>query len=66
MILPQYYLKIDSMEEMGVRDDIEPEVAGQRMEENLLDANDEVYDTILMGGAIEATRGRLKTLRTGV
>ena len=48
------------MEVVGVRDDIEPKVSGLRMEEHLLDANSEVYDTILMGETIENTRGKLE------
>ena len=48
------------MEIVGVRYDIEPEVSGLRMEEHLLDANSEVYDTILMGETIETTRGKLE------
>ena len=48
------------MEVVGVRDDIKPEVSGQNTEEHLLDANSEVYDTILMGEAIETTRGKLE------
>ena len=48
------------MEVVGVRDDIEPEVLGWRMEEHLLDTNSEVFDTILMGEAIETARGKLE------
>ena len=48
------------MEVVGVRDDIEPEVLGQRMEEHLLDINSEVFDTILMGEAIETARRKLE------
>ena len=48
------------MEVVGVRDDIEPEVSSQRMEEHLLDAKYEVFDTILMGEAIETSRGNLE------
>ena len=43
-----------------MRDDIEPEVSGRRMEEHLLDTNSEVFDTILMGEAIETARGKLE------
>ena len=43
-----------------MRDDIEPEGSGQNTEEHLLDANYEVYDTILMGEAIETARGKLE------
>ena len=63
MILPQYYLKIDSMEVVGVRDDIELEAAGRRTEENLLDTNAEVFDTILIGETIKTTRGKLEDLK---
>ena len=45
---------------VGVRDDIEPEVSGLRTKEHLLDANSEVYDTILMGETIETTKGKLE------
>ena len=48
------------MEVVGVRDDIEPEVSGRRMEEHLLHANSEVFDTILMGEAIETARSKLE------
>ena len=43
-----------------MRDDIEPEVPGQRMKEHLLDANSEVFDTILMGEAIETAKDKLE------
>ena len=48
------------MEIVGVRNDIELEVSGLRMEEHLLDENSEVYDTILMGETIETSRGKLE------
>ena len=48
------------MEIVGVRDDIEPKVSGRRMEEHLLDANSEVFDTILMGETIKTYRGKLE------
>ena len=47
------------MEVMGVRDDIEPKVSGQNMEEHLFDAKSEVYDTFLVGETIKAARGKL-------
>ena len=51
------------MEVVRVRDDIEPEAAGQRMEENLLDTNAEVFDTIMIGETIETARGKLEDLK---
>ena len=48
------------MEVARVRDDIEPEVSGENTEEHLLDANSDVFDTILMGETIETTRGKLE------
>ena len=48
------------MEVVGVRDDIELEATGHRTEENLLDTNIEVFDTILMGETIETSRGKLE------
>ena len=66
MILPQYYLKIESMEVVGVRDVIEPEATGRRMEENLLDRNVEVFDTILMGKTTEPPGANWNIVRTKV
>ena len=43
-----------------MRDEIEPEVSGRNMEEQLLDAKSDVCDTILMGETIETTRGKLE------
>ena len=40
---------MDVIEVVGVRDDVDPEAAGQRIEENLLDENVEIFDTILVG-----------------
>ena len=48
------------MEVIRVRDDIEPEISGQNTEEHMFDANSEVYDTFLVGGTIETTRGKLE------
>ena len=48
------------MEIVGVRNDIEPQVSGRRTEEHPLDANSEVFDTILMGEAIETARSKLE------
>ena len=51
------------MEVVGMRDDIEPEATGQRTEENLLDTNAEVFDTILIGETIEIAKGKLEDLK---
>ena len=51
------------MEVVRVRDDIEPEAAGQRTEENLLDTITEVFDTILIRETIETTKGKLEDLK---
>jgi len=51
------------MEVLGVRDDVEPEATGRRIEEILLDENVEIFDTILVGEAIETARGKLETLK---
>ena len=48
---------------VGVRDDIEPEVTCQRAEESLVDENAEIFDTILVGEAIEIARGKLEILK---
>ena len=63
LIPPQCYLKMDVIEVVGVRDDVDPEAAGRRIEENLLDENVEIFDTILVGEAIETARGKLETLK---
>ena len=46
-----------------MRDDIKPEAMGRRTEENLLDTNSEIFDTILIGETIETTRGKLEDLK---
>ena len=51
------------VEEVGVRDNVELKVAGWRTEEKLLDENIEIFDTILVGEAIETARGKLETLK---
>ena len=48
---------------LGVRDDIEPEVTCQRVEEILVDENADIFDTILVGEAIETARGKLEILK---
>ena len=54
---------MDKIEVVGVRDDVEPEAAGRRIEESLLDKNVEIFDTILVGEAIETARGKLEALK---
>ena len=66
LIPPQCYLKMDvigAVEVVGVRDDIEPEVTCQRAEESLVDENANIFDTILVGEAIETARGKLEILK---
>ena len=63
MVPPQCYLKMDVIEVVWVRDDVEPEAVGWRIEESLLDENIEIFDTILVGEAIETARGKLETLK---
>ena len=48
---------------VGVRDDAEPEATGRRVEESMVDGNAEIFDTILVGEAIETARGKLETLK---
>ena len=48
---------------VDVRDNAEPEVACRRVEESLVDENDKIFDTILVGGTIEAARGKLEVLK---
>ena len=48
---------------VGVREDIEPEVTCQRVEESLVDENAEIFYTILLGEAIETSRGKLEFLK---
>ena len=65
LIIPQCYLKMDmvgEVEVVEVRDNAEPEVACRRVEESLVDENAEIFDTILVGEAIEAARGKLEIL----
>ena len=63
MIPAQCYLKMDEIEVVGVRDDVEPKAAGRRTEESLLDENVDIFYTILVGEAIETTRGKLEALK---
>ena len=66
MIAPQCYLKMDVigvLEVVGVRDDTEPKVTCRRAEESLIDENAEIFDTILVGEAIETARGKLEILK---
>ena len=62
-IPPYCYLKMDTTEVVGVRDDVEIEAVGRRAEESLLDENTDIFYTILMGEAIETARGKLETLK---
>ena len=48
---------------VGVRDDVEPEATGQRVEESLVDENVDIFDTILVGEAIETAKGKLEILK---
>ena len=62
LMLPQCYLKMEKVGEVevvDVRDNAEPEVPCQRVEESLVDENADIFDTILVGETIEATRGKL-------
>ena len=63
LLPPQCYLKMDEIEVVGVRDDVEPKAVGRRTEESLLDENVEIFDTILVGEAIETARGKLEALK---
>ena len=54
---------MDKIEVVGVRDDVELEGIGQRIEESLLDENAEIFDTILVGEAIETAKGKLEILK---
>ena len=54
---------IGVVEVVGVRDDVEPEVTCQRVEESLVDENAKIFDTILVGEAIETARGKLEILK---
>ena len=54
---------MDVIEVAGVRDDVEPETTGWREEEILVDENAEIFDTILVGEAIETTRGKLEIFK---
>ena len=55
--------KVGEVEVVDVRDNAEPEVASRRVEENLIDENAEIFDTILVGETIEALRGKLEVLK---
>ena len=48
---------------VGVRYDVEPETIGRRVEEILVYENAEIFDTILVGEAIETARGKLEILK---
>ena len=54
---------MDLIEVVWVRDYVEPEAVGWRIEESLLDENIEIFDTILVGEAIETAIGKLETLK---
>ena len=51
---------MDVIELVGVRDDVEPKPIGRREKESLVDENAEIFDTILVGEAIETVRGKCK------
>ena len=66
LIPPQCYLKMDvigAVEVVGVREDTEPKITCQREKESLVDENAKIFDTILVGEAIEITRGKLEILK---
>ena len=63
MIPPQFYLKMDEIEVVGVRDDVGNEATGRRTEESLLDENVEIFDAILVGEAIETAREKFEALK---
>ena len=48
---------------VGVRDDVEPETTDQRAKESLVDENANIFDTILVGEAIEITRRKLENIK---
>ena len=54
---------MDVIEVVGVRDDVDPEATGRRAEESLVDENADIFDTILVGEAIETARGKLEALK---
>ena len=66
LILPQCYLKMEKVGEVevvDVRDNVEPEVACQRIDESLVDEDANIFDTILVGETIEDARGKLEFLK---
>ena len=54
---------VGEVEVVEMRDNEEPEVACQRVEESLVDENADIFDTILVGATIEATRCKLEVLK---
>ena len=48
---------------VDVRDNAESGVTCRREEESLMDENVEIFDTILVGETIEASRGKLEVLK---
>ena len=48
---------------VDVRDNAEPKVACRRVEESLVDENADIFNTILVGETIEATKGNLEFLK---
>ena len=48
---------------VGVRDDVEPEAIGRRVEEILVDENADIFDTILVGESIETARRKLENIK---
>ena len=63
LIPSQFYFKMDRIESVGVRDDVEPETTSQMVEESLVDKNAEIFDTILVGEAIETSKDKLEYLK---
>ena len=59
-LIPSHcYLKMDIIEVVGVRDDVEPKTTSRRAEESLVDENADIFDTILVGEAIETATSKL-------
>ena len=55
--------KVGEVEVVDVRDNAKPEVTCWRVEESLVDENADIFDTILVGATIEATRCKLEVLK---
>ena len=54
---------IGAVEVVGVRDDAEPKLTCWRAEESLIYENANIFDTILVGEAIQTARGKLEILK---